>query len=75
MKRLGFIFVLELSMFWMLTYSTAQAEHAKPGTTLLNVDLTDASRRIIHLQLSIPASPGPIRFVYPKWTQGHPLPD
>jgi len=34
------------------------------------VDATDAPRKIIHARLEIPASPGPLTLVYPKWLPG-----
>jgi len=40
----------------------------------LSVDATDAPRRLIHVQLSMPASPGPLTLVYPKWIPGEHAP-
>jgi predicted metalloprotease with PDZ domain len=37
----------------------------------LHVDLTDAPRNIYHAKLSIPAKPGPITLVFPKWIPGN----
>jgi len=37
----------------------------------LVVDLTDAPRNIFHSTLSIPASPGEMTLVYPKWIPGN----
>ena len=34
------------------------------------VDLTDASRHLVHTRLTIPASPGPMTLRYPKWLPG-----
>jgi predicted metalloprotease with PDZ domain len=34
------------------------------------VDVTDAPRKILHAQLSIPVQPGPLTLVYPKWIPG-----
>src|SRR5262245_40631658 len=36
----------------------------------ITVDLRDADRRIYHAHLTIPASPGPLRLLYPKWIPG-----
>ena len=36
----------------------------------LRVDLTDATRRIVHARLEIPVHPGEIRLFYPKWIPG-----
>ena len=40
----------------------------------LEVDATDAPRKILHARLEIPASPGPLTLVYPKWLPGHHAP-
>jgi predicted metalloprotease with PDZ domain len=37
----------------------------------LSVDLSDAPRNIFHSQLKIPAKPGPLTLVYPKWIPGN----
>jgi len=36
----------------------------------LKVDATDAPRRIVHVQMNIPAKPGPVTLLYPKWIPG-----
>jgi predicted metalloprotease with PDZ domain len=36
----------------------------------LRVDATDAPRQILHARLRIPATPGPLTLVYPKWLPG-----
>ena len=36
----------------------------------VTVDVTDAPRKILHARLSIPAEPGPLTLVYPKWIPG-----
>ena len=36
----------------------------------LQVDLREAPRRLVHATMSIPARPGPLVLVYPKWIQG-----
>jgi predicted metalloprotease with PDZ domain len=43
---------------------------AQQGVILVNVDARDAPRRLIHVQLHIPASPGPMTLLYPQWIQG-----
>ena len=37
----------------------------------LHVDLTDASRNLYHAQLNIPANPGALTLVFPKWIPGN----
>jgi predicted metalloprotease with PDZ domain len=41
----------------------------------LEVDATQASRKIIHTHMAIPVSPGPLIFYYPKWIPGEHAPD
>ena len=36
----------------------------------LDVDATDAARNVLHAKLHIPANPGPLTLVYPKWIPG-----
>jgi predicted metalloprotease with PDZ domain len=36
----------------------------------ISVDLRDAAKHVFHAKLSIPAKPGPLTLVYPKWIQG-----
>ena len=40
-------------------------------TIRLHVDLTDAPRNIYHAHLDIPAKPGPMTLVFPKWIPGN----
>jgi predicted metalloprotease with PDZ domain len=35
------------------------------------VDATDAGRKIFHVVVTMPATPGPFTFVYPKWIPGY----
>ncbi len=36
----------------------------------VQVDATDAPRRIVHVHLTIPAKPGPMTLLYPEWIPG-----
>jgi predicted metalloprotease with PDZ domain len=36
----------------------------------LQVDATDAPRRIFHVQMTMPAQPGPMTLLYPQWIPG-----
>src|SRR5207253_2754874 len=36
----------------------------------LRVDATDAARRLFHVQMSMPAKPGPFTLLYPEWIPG-----
>src|SRR6266511_3081244 len=37
---------------------------------VLQVDATDAPRKMLHAQLRIPATPGKLTLLYPKWLPG-----
>jgi predicted metalloprotease with PDZ domain len=41
----------------------------------LNVDATDAPRKNLHARLRIPARPGPLTLLYPKWLPGEHAPN
>jgi predicted metalloprotease with PDZ domain len=34
------------------------------------VDATDVTRRVIHVQMNLPANPGPLSLLYPEWIPG-----
>src|ERR1035441_3891353 len=36
----------------------------------LKVDASDAARRLFHVQISMPAKPGPMTLLYPEWIPG-----
>ncbi len=48
----------------------AQAAPASGWTGTIEVDATEAPRRIFHARLTLPASPGPLVLYYPKWIPG-----
>ncbi len=50
--------------------ASAQPGPGKGGTIQLSVDLTDAPRRILHATETLPAAPGALTLVYPKWIPG-----
>jgi predicted metalloprotease with PDZ domain len=41
-----------------------------PPTLTLAVDASEAQRGILHARLIVPATPGPLTLVYPKWLPG-----
>jgi len=41
----------------------------------LAVDATQAPQKILHARMQIPAQPGPLTLVYPKWIPGEHMPD
>ena len=44
---------------------------ARAQSIQVSVDLSDAPRNIYHTRLTIPAKPGPLTLVYPKWIPGN----
>lgn len=59
---------LLLASFPLLVTLPAFAQGARAiGVSL---DLTDAARKLLHSQLSIPVRPGPLTLVYPEWIPG-----
>lgn len=46
------------------------ASAAASSTITVAVDATEIARRIIRIHLEIPAAPGPLALVYPKWIPG-----
>jgi len=52
-----------------LWIGTPFARAAQPPISL-TVDATEAPRHILHSKLHIPASPGPLTLLYPKWIPG-----
>src|SRR5262249_7158064 len=43
---------------------------AEPRPITIDVDATDAPRKLYRARLVIPAQPGPLTLYYPKWNQG-----
>ncbi len=52
-----------------VTVRGGQAQSSAPSVSLA-VDLREAPRRIFHAHLVIPARPGPVTLLYPKWIPG-----
>lgn len=60
-----------------LTQAQKRAEPAKaapakaaPGVIILAVDASQAPQKLLHAKLTIPATPGPLTLLYPKWIPG-----
>lgn len=47
-----------------------QTARNSPAPITIAVDATEAPRKILHARLSIPANPGPLTLMYPKWIPG-----
>jgi hypothetical protein len=43
---------------------------AQDSTVRISVDATDAPRRLFHIQMTVPAKPGPMTLLYPQWIPG-----
>jgi predicted metalloprotease with PDZ domain len=52
---------------WLLL---AALSSSSPAALTVSVDATEAPRHILHAQVTIPARPGPLTLVYPKWIPG-----
>src|SRR5262245_45613167 len=48
----------------------AAAAHAQNDIVRLDVDASDAPRKILHSRLLIPTKPGTLRLLYPQWIPG-----
>lgn len=61
-----------LALPLLLGCATAAAARggAARGAMTLEVDLAEAPRRLFHARLTLPAAPGPLVLVYPKWIPG-----
>jgi predicted metalloprotease with PDZ domain len=64
---------MRTSAFCLLPLLLARA-FAQDPTVTLKVDATDAPRRLFHVQMRMPAKPGPLTLLYPKWIPGEHMP-
>jgi predicted metalloprotease with PDZ domain len=53
-----------------LAVHLAALPSAAAGEMTLELDASEAPRRILHARLVIPAAPGPLKLFYPKWIPG-----
>jgi len=60
-----------------LALATALSLHAQTASSPIRItaDLTDAPRKILHAQMTIPVQPGPLTLLYAKWIPGEHMPD
>ena len=61
-------FALVFSM--LVALLAAATTHAARGTITLQVDASEAPRKILHAHLVVPAEPGPLSLSYPEWLPG-----
>ena len=52
-----------LTLVWAASLSAQSPLH-------LQVDASNAPRRLLHVQMSLPAKPGPMTLLYPQWIPG-----
>jgi predicted metalloprotease with PDZ domain len=72
--RSWFLPVRTLIAALIATNCFAQAAASRPSITI-SVDATSAPRKLLRARLHIPASPGPLTLLYPKWIPGEHAPD
>jgi predicted metalloprotease with PDZ domain len=62
---------MRISRLALAAISLALAASLRAATPIaIQVDATDAPRRIFHVRETIPAAPGKLTLVYPKWIPG-----
>jgi predicted metalloprotease with PDZ domain len=64
--------VANILWFFVLTAMLQAQQPAPlyPGTITLSVDASEATRKLFHARMTIPATPGPLVLLYPKWIPG-----
>src|SRR5678815_1677034 len=63
--------VAAVTMVASLALGSAGAQPSRSAPPLtLDVDATDAPRKLYHVHLSVPAKPGTLTLLYPKWIPG-----
>src|SRR5437762_621322 len=74
---LASLFVLLLTTFYQVQPRIAYANTPHPyeslaplGPITIEVDATEAPRKMLHARLTIPVKPGPLTLFYPKWIPG-----
>jgi len=60
-----------------MLFAAAVSVHGQTASNpiKITVDLTDAPRKILHAQMTIPVTPGPLTLLYAKWIPGEHMPD
>lgn len=71
---LGLLFAAALSLHAQ-TAVTKDDNSIRNAPIKITADLTDAPRKIIHAQMTIPVKPGPLTLLYAKWIPGEHMPD
>ena len=68
-RSLARVLVFKVTLAMVLLSSVPSA-HAEGARLKLSIDASQAARRILRVTMNIPAAPGPITLVYPKWIPG-----
>jgi predicted metalloprotease with PDZ domain len=63
-------FYFGIAMVLVAIPANLSAQPAANRPIELSVDATEAPRRLLHAQMKIPVSAGPLTLYYPKWIQG-----
>lgn len=74
-RRLIFGKVFVGMMFVSGILAPAQTTKQPPGPISISVDASEAARKVLHAELSIPAKPGTLTLYYPKWMPADHSPD
>jgi predicted metalloprotease with PDZ domain len=62
---------MHINKFWaLLIAAVAISASGQTSVTKISVDATDATRRLYHVKMSMPAAPGPLTLFYPEWIPG-----
>ncbi len=59
-----------MRFFSFIAFILAPLVFAQDSTIHLNVDATDAPRRLYHIHMTMPAKTGPMTLLYPEWIPG-----
>jgi predicted metalloprotease with PDZ domain len=71
---LGLMFAAALSVHAQIA-STKDDNSIRNAPIKITADLTDAPRKLIHAQMTIPVTAGPLTLLYAKWIPGEHMPD
>src|SRR6202030_4418717 len=55
--------------------ASGQTTKQPPGPISISVDATEVAQKVLHAELSIPTTPGPLTLYYPKWMPADHSPD
>ena len=72
-SRISTLSVPSVAIFLFLSFCLPVSALAQRPIQL-RVDASEAARKIYHAELTIPASPGPMKLFYPKWIPGEHAP-